>query len=200
MSKRPDLAKRNETHGLSKNDQRLYRIWKGMNSRCNIESASGYKNYGARGIKVCESWKNYASFYEWALSNGYQPNLTIERKNVNDDYSPSNCEWVTKKQQANNKRNSLKLEVNGEILTLAEISERYEVNYGTLLSRYQNGELGSDLIRPVIIEGTSSKLTKSQEVEIMNLFKNGASVKDLISKYHVGKSTLYKIRKRIEVS
>ena len=62
---------------------RLYRIWRGMRERCNTPSCSTYKNYGARGITVCDEWNNYETFKKWALKNGYNDKLTIDRVNVN---------------------------------------------------------------------------------------------------------------------
>lgn len=96
------LTERNTTHGKTKT--RLYRIWRGIISRCGIESATSYSNYGGRGILVCEEWKGYIPFEVWAISNGYKDSLTIERIDVNGHYNPSNCKWISKSDQAKNKR------------------------------------------------------------------------------------------------
>jgi hypothetical protein len=143
------LIARNTTHGLSKKNIRLYRIWKGMKSRCYIKTASGFKNYGARGIRVCEDWFDYSLFYEWAMKNGYEESLTLERIDVNGNYEPSNCKWITMEQQKSNTRNVFHIEIRGEILNLSQISNKYGINYGTLFSRYKNGERGERLIRKV---------------------------------------------------
>ena len=76
--------------------QRLYNIWKNMRQRCSNPNASGYKNYGGRGISICSDWDNFYVFQDWALSNGYEDNLEIDRIDSNSDYSPVNCRWVTK--------------------------------------------------------------------------------------------------------
>ena len=101
----------NEKHGLS--TTRIYSIWNGMKNRCYREYDIGYKNYGGRGIKICDEWlHNFEAFYEWAISNGYADNLTIDRIDTNGNYEPSNCRWATMKEQQNNKRNSKGVGIN----------------------------------------------------------------------------------------
>lgn len=102
--KRLDLTKRNTTHGMS--DSRLYRIWAGMLNRCNNSKQGSYKNYGGRGISVCEEWKTFENFMNWALSNGFEEELTIDRIDVNGNYCAENCKWSDKYEQIANRRNS----------------------------------------------------------------------------------------------
>lgn len=102
-------------------NKRLGKIWYDIQNRCYNEKCQAYKNYGARGIKVCDEWRNsYSSFENWAYSNGYADNLTIDRINVNLGYSPNNCRWVTKSQQCNNRTNNIFIEYNGERHSIAE--------------------------------------------------------------------------------
>lgn len=92
----------NTKHGYC--GTRLYRIWKGVISRCNIKSSTDYKWYGALGVKVCDEWRNFIAFKDWALSNGYNDTLTIDRINVYGDYTPDNCKWSTISEQNSNRR------------------------------------------------------------------------------------------------
>lgn len=90
-------------HGLS--GQRIYTIWQGMKQRCSNPRATEYAAYGGRGISVCDEWQHdVRAFYEWAIANGYSDDLTIDRIDVNGNYCPTNCRWITQKEQYSNMR------------------------------------------------------------------------------------------------
>lgn len=95
-----------------------------MITRCNNLNQSEYKNYGGRGITVCDEWlHDFQAFYDWAMANGYDDSLTIDRIDNDGNYSPSNCRWATRKEQANNKSNNVLLAYCGITKTVAEWSE-----------------------------------------------------------------------------
>ena len=116
-----------------------YNSYHSMMDRCYRKSAKNYPFYGGRGIAVCKEWHNIEVFEKWANENGFQIGLTLERKDVNGNYCPENCTWATKKQQANNRRNTLVIEHNGERHTVGEWSEILGVRRSTINNRYYRG-------------------------------------------------------------
>ena len=125
--------KHNKTH------TRLYNIWRNIKQRCFYKINSNYKNYGGRGIEVCDEWldkeNGFINFYNWAMDNGYKDDLTIDRIDVNGNYEPNNCRWANLKTQAKNRRNNHIIEYNGEKHCISEWAEILKINYNTLLSR-----------------------------------------------------------------
>lgn len=132
-----NVKMRNTFHG--QHGTRLYRIWNLMIQRCENIKSSHYDRYGGRGIFVCEQWHKFIEFYNWAISNGYNENLTIDRIDNNKGYSPDNCRWVTIKEQQNNRENNRKFMINGELLTVSKIAEKYNIKYNSLMSRIKRG-------------------------------------------------------------
>lgn len=118
-----NITKHGGTH------ERLYKVYSSIKGRCYNKNSPYYKNYGGRGIKICNEWLGrnvgYSNFKKWALSSGYNElakkgECTIDRIDVNGNYEPSNCRWVNQKIQQNNRRNNKKIEYNGEIKSLSE--------------------------------------------------------------------------------
>lgn len=125
---------------------RLNYIFSAMKRRCYDPNCKTYKDYGGRGITVCEEWlnlertviagtqarhvtKGFVAFKEWAMSNGYADNLTIDRIDVNGNYSPENCKWSTPKEQQNNTRKNLLVTYKGKTKTLPQWCEELGINY-----------------------------------------------------------------------
>ena len=116
-----------------------YGNYRSMMDRCYRKGAKNYPMYGGRGIVVCEEWHNIEAFEKWANESGFRKGLTLERKDVNGNYSPDNCTWVTMKQQANNRRNTLMLEYNGETHSASEWADIIGVCRSTITNRYYRG-------------------------------------------------------------
>lgn len=127
------------THSLSVNENgrtpRLYSIWRNMKQRCFNPKAAKYSIYGGQGITVCEEWLEYINFHEWAMSNGYKDDLTLDRVCGNENYSPANCRWATYSKQNSNKKDNRFIEYEGETKTLNDWSIQLGMQYGTLHSR-----------------------------------------------------------------
>jgi len=120
----------------------LYNRWIHIKERCYKESSKSYSEYGARGIKMCDSWKNsYLEFKDWALSSGFNPSLSgieqsIDRIDVNGNYEPNNCRWASIEVQANNKRNNRYISWYGEKITLGELANRFGFSHSVIKNRY----------------------------------------------------------------
>ena len=123
-----------------------------MKMRCYRKNHNAYKNYGGRGIIVCDDWKNdFMKFYNWAIKNGYNDNLTIDRINNSGNYEPLNCKWSTSKEQSNNTRRNKIIEFNGERHTLSEWAKKTEIPYACLDSRIRRNGVNEDIFNNVDI-------------------------------------------------
>lgn len=129
---------------------RLYSIWNGMKLRCSESSRnkSSYKHYAGKGIRVCDEWLEYTSFKKWALANGYEDDLSIERNDNSKGYNPQNCRWIPLSEQPSNTSRNAFIEYGGETLTLSQWSRKLGINTQTLKGRYWRGDRGAHLFRP----------------------------------------------------
>lgn len=133
-----DVGHNNKSHGLS--DTRLYRIYNHIINRCYNKNDNRYDNYGGRNIRVCEDWlSSFEKFADWAVSNGYDDELSIDRIDVNLNYCPENCRWTDKYTQANNKTNTKVYTFNGETHSIAEWSRIVNIPYKKLWKRFSLG-------------------------------------------------------------
>lgn len=124
-------------HGQYKT--RLYRIWGNMLQRCGNQKNDSYSLYGAKGIAVCDEWKEFEAFGKWALENGYTDALSIDRIDNSKGYSPDNCRWATPQEQTDNRGCSVHISFDGKNQTLKRWSEETGIPYRKLLWRINNG-------------------------------------------------------------
>lgn len=126
-----------KVHGLRKHP--LYTTWQNIKNRCYNPNGQDYKDYGARGIPVCDEWKqNFEKFYLWAISNGWEKGLSIERKDYNLGYSPENCTWIPMSEQSKNRRTVKLITYSGETHNIAEWSRITNMPRKTLYARLKS--------------------------------------------------------------
>ena len=121
-------------HGLDGN--KIYHVFNSMKSRCYSQKNKSYPVYGGRGIKICEEWLNDVTvFHKWAIENGYKEGLTIDRIDVNGDYEPNNCRWITHKEQSYNLRSNKYITYNGRTQTICQWADELNIQRATLCHR-----------------------------------------------------------------
>lgn len=138
---REQLIARNKRSGSRNGDSqnpkyaRIYRIWNAMHHRCESTNDVHYKNYGGRGIKVCEEWNDWTTFRDWAINNGYDDELTIDRIDYDGNYTPLNCRWITQQEQSNNTSANKRLTYHGRTQTLSEWCNELGLIYSRVKAR-----------------------------------------------------------------
>ena len=143
--KNDKTVQRNTKHG--KTHTRIYKEWMAMKERCYRPSHPFFRYYGGKGIGVCEEWRNnFSAFYNWSMDNGYSDSLTIDRKENSKNYSPENCQWATRQQQANNRTNSLVVLFQGELLPISEIQKRTGESYGRIYRRARKEHIAQRVV------------------------------------------------------
>lgn len=130
-------GRKNKRHGFG--GTLLYHVWRQMLQRCENPSCKDYPLYGARGIYVCDEWRDIATFVDWAQGSGYQRGLTIERVDNNDGYRPGNCRWIPNEQQAWNTRRLILLTCDGETRHASEWARITGLSLRTIISRKRYG-------------------------------------------------------------
>lgn len=139
-----EIGHRNKTHGFSKT--KLYDVHFQMMRRCYNEECKDYPAYGARGITVCDDWFDIAVFIGWCMTSGYRVGLTIERQDVNGDYTPENCTWIVNERQARNRRHHVVLTANGITRPVFEWAELTGIPRNTLITRLRLGWSEQDIV------------------------------------------------------
>lgn len=193
-----------EQHRESKT--KLYGVWSGMKARCSRESQIGYEYYGGRGIVVCDEWRaSFIAFRDWAMANGYEEGLTLERLDVDGNYEPSNCKWITQAEQAVNTRKNIPLTAFGETKPLLHWSNdsRCVVGRTTLYKRVSLGwEHEEALITPPSpgqIPGEDHPFSKLNPEDIKTIFaisKLGFSQTEISRMFSVSRKNIGKILNR----
>lgn len=129
-----ETSKRQTTHGLTKHP--IFNVFKKMKDRCYNPKHESYKDYGGRGIIICDLWKNnFTEFYNWCIKNNWQKGLQIDRVNNDGNYEPSNCQITTPKINSVNKRNTIRLTYNGRTMALSQWCEELGLEHETMRYR-----------------------------------------------------------------
>ncbi len=138
---------RKHGHAIAGKIGRTYRCWLHMRERCFTPSTKQFEDYGGRGITICERWNDFSNFL--ADMGEVPPGLTLDRRDNDGHYEPSNCRWATRREQQGNRRNSRLVEINDEKICLSEASRRTGVKLPTVFYRIRHGKPESEWFKPV---------------------------------------------------
>ena len=161
-----------------------------MKDRCLNKNVPCYKNYGGRGITICDNWKeSFEDFYVWAMDNGYDDNLTIDRKDNNAGYFPDNCRWATNKEQSRNRRSNIVVSYKGEDMTLIDASEKSGLSYSVLSSRWKRGIREERLFTEVSAQGKKREVLYNGKIVTLKELSEltGINLNTLKTRYREGK-------------
>lgn len=174
--------------------ERIYTIWANMKSRTTNPNNPIYKYYGERGIAVCPEWfNNFEAFYQWSIENGYRDDLTIDRKDNDGNYEPSNCRWADRKTQAANKSTNNRITYKNETHILQEWSEKLHIPHSTLRYRV--------LHSPERIEAPSRETQKEEKLKLITeCLKRDphASIRTISKSTGLSKSTVHRFLHKTE--
>lgn len=163
-------------------ERKLHGVWAAMKRRCYNPNSFCYERYGGRGIEVCQEWHIYNNFKDWAIKNGYDEGLTLDRINNDGDYCPQNCQWVTQKVNNSHKSNTKRAYFEGKLMTFIEISEKTGIKIKTL---YERNRKGVDLTKP--LQEKISIILNGEKIYLTDLAKKlKIDVKVLYARYERG--------------
>ena len=146
----------------------------GMRKRCYSPKSNCYKNYGGRGIKVCDEWlgkDGQTNFREWALANGYRKGLTIDRIDNDGDYSPENCRWATIQTQTYNRSTNSRITIKGKTQTVTEWAKEIGISIGAMQQRLRSGWSEERLLEPAYKPLKMTKAEMSKEIRRLRKFE-----------------------------
>lgn len=165
---RDQLRHKMQRHGFATGKDgyiRLYQIWLGMRNRCDNPKSKCYRSYGGRGIRICDEWQNYPAFREWALVNGYQENLTIDRINTGGDYSPSNCRFLPIAENQKRRTMNHYIICEGRAYTLTSLTKFLGARRTALHNRLRKKGMAATLEYAEKKYGKKLRLTTLHEIE-----------------------------------
>lgn len=182
------MAKYNRKHGMYKSP--IYKVWATMRNRCSRPNIPEYRNYGARGIKVCRRWQKFENFY--ADMGPRPPGATIERIDNDGPYSPKNCRWATRREQAQNKRNNRWLTLGKRTQTMKEWADEIGVNPAAILYRINAGWSNEAILTTPKPEQSNAKLNMQKARAIRATYPK-LSMEKIAAQYAVSKKTVLNI-------
>lgn len=150
---------------------KIYNMHAGMVARCKNINHLAYKHYGGRGIKVCEEWLSFDIFHKWAIDNGYKEGLTIERIDVNGDYEPNNCKWVSKREQCYNKTNTVTVDFGSSKISIPELGDVFSLKPNNL--RYHYHKYGKEGLLMYIKRNVNTESEKFKQLPYHKEFITG---------------------------
>ena len=181
------MKKQPVRHGLSKDP--IYKALYAIKGRCKNPNYREYHNYGGRGISLCEEWdKSFISFYNWSMENGYERGLSIDRRDVNGNYEPANCRWVTTSVQNNNRRDTVYVEHKGKMVPRGELASKLGLSHDALRGRLNSGRNIDEII--------NFKPVRTKSKYFLDLGDKPISVRELSKHLNVGYTAMLRRHQR----
>lgn len=186
-------------HGLRRH--KLYGVWSSMKARCLNPNDRGYKNYGSRGVTVCIEWRNdFKCFFDWAIGAGYREGLELDRIDVNGNYQPQNCRFVSREAQSLNKRATLYFSNNKPLKTKCE---EMSLPYKTVAARLNRGYTMTESVVDKIVpryKGEKAYCSKLTDDKALFIFESAGKISQpkLSKMFGVSEAVVYKIQKKIK--
>ena len=189
------MGKNYKLHGGKK--EHLYMVWCTIKQRCLNPNNKQYSYYGGRGITICDEWVNdYSAFREWSTNNGYQKGLQIDRIDNDGNYEPSNCRWVDRKTQSNNKSSNILLSYNGKTQTLQQWSEETGISTDALYYRYHAGKSAEEILKKYNTNIGSTRVDITDD-KVLELREQGMSIPKIAKALSCSQGTDYNRLKKL---